>query len=1521
MEDFSFTVDTSYSRGRSPLHGHHTTPATSISRSPRLRRRSRRRPSTDDISWQNSVSWQFESTEWRQPGGFGAALSPWTPASTTIRPNRSPAMFSRSAKDYFLSRTSNPLYEQSRHGSRLELHSHVSRARHRSREFSRRNHDASTSSIFTNLGVFQGRGGRASTTGTDASLAGLDELSMVDYSVPELIAPRNSLHSARIDHSLNHHQHHDDHLHDVSFSHVHDTDHIYVTPRRRRDGEVSYSHGDRHGHDLSSTYGDGHGHHGYNMHEYDDDGYGDEDDDDEEEEEEDVRVTPPVGLFSLFKYSTTSDLVLIFLGCIGALINGGSLPWYSYLFGDFVNKIALESVNDKAQMMKDVQTICLYMGALAALVAIGAYMEITCWRMVGERSAQRIRREYLRGILRQDIGFFDTEVSTGDVMHGISSDVAQIQEVIGEKMAHFVHHIFTFICGYLVGFIKAWKVAFVVFSVTPLMMLCGIAYKAVYVGLTAKEEASYQKATNVAQQAISSIRTVLSFVMEDQIANKYARCLEKSSPIGMKIGFAKGAGVGVIYLVTYSQWALAFWYGSLLVAKGEITGGAAIACFFAVNVGGRGLALSLSYFAQFAQGTVAASRVFEIIDRVPEIDPYSSEGRTLSSTKGRIEFKGIKFAYPSRPQAPILRDFNLTIPASKTVALVGASGGGKSTIFALIERFYDPDQGSICLDGHDIRTLRLKWLREQMGLVGQEPMLLPTSILENVMVGKVNATKKEAIAACVAANAHTFISGLPEGYDTQVGDRGAQLSGGQKQRIALARAMVRNPRILLLDEPTSALDSESEVVVQQAIDRISVGRTTIIIAHRLATVRNADTIVVLDHGSIVESGCHRDLMGRAGPYASLVKLAASNNIGNDGDLRPNWPNPQHKARQTSLVDQSEHDLSGSKYVKSMQVVEEEEGKIEVQYPTKPYTTSELWALQRPELPLLVVGFLLGINAGAILSIFPLLLGLALQLYFDEDGAKMKRDVGYLALGLVGLGLASIVSMTGQQGFCGWAGTRLTVKVCNLLFQSILRQEPGWFDFEENSAGVLVSRLSADCTAFRSMLGDRYSILLMGLGSAAVGLGISFILDWRLTLVAVALTPFTLGASYLSLLINVGPKLDNSAYARASTIAAGAVSNIRTVMTFSAQEKIASSFEQALSEPTSKSMKRSQIMGLGLGLSQGAMYAAYTLTLFVGAYLIKKRLSNFGDVYKIFLILVLSSFAVGQLAGLAPDTSGAPMAIDRVFSIVKRRPLINGDRQNGRVMKGGKLLDVELKRVTFAYPTRPYVMVLRDFSMKVKAGSTVAVVGGSGSGKSTVIWLVQRFYDPDVGRVMVGGVDVREMDVKWLRGECALVGQEPALFGGTIRENIAFGGPKASWAEIEEAAKEAHIHKFISGLPQGYETQVGESGVQLSGGQKQRIAIARAILKRSRILLLDEATSALDVESEKHVQEALKEVSRRATTIIVAHRLATIKEADSIAVVRDGKVAEFGSHDALLANHLDGMYAAMVRAEMEAQALP
>ena len=592
--------------------------------------------------------------------------------------------------------------------------------------------------------------------------------------------------------------------------------------------------------------------------------------------------------------------------------------------------------------------------------------------------------------------------------------------------------------------------------------------------------------------------------------------------------------------------------------------------------------------------------------------------------------------------------------------------------------------------------------------------------------------------------------------------------------------------------------------MQRSIDHLSAGRTVVVIAHRLATVRNADTIAVLDRGAVVESGRHADLMARGGPYAALVKLASDS--GRSDTSEPSKPAAAATTTHNSFTDESGYEMSMmSKSRHRVQTIHEEASPKDDA--SAKFSVSEIWKLQRREGPLLILGFLMGINAGAVFSVFPLLLGQAVEVYFDANTSKMKRQVGYLAVAVVGLGVACILTMTGQQGLCGWAGARLTMRVRDRLFRAIMKQEPAWFDEEDNAMGVLVTRLARDAIAFRSMFGDRYAVLLMAVGSAGVGLGICFALDWRLTLVAMGCTPLTLGASYLNLLINVGPKSDDGTYARASSVAAGAVSNVRTVAALCAQGNIVRTFNRALDAPVSKARRRSQIMGIILGLSQGAMYGAYTVTLWAGALFIKRDESKFGNVSKIFLILVLSSFSVGQLAGLAPDTSGAPAAIAGILSILKRRPTINEDPTKRRAIKDGRPIDVDLKNVTFAYPSRPGVTVLNGFSMRVKAGSTTAVVGASGSGKSTVVWLVQRFYDPVDGKVMVGSIDVRELDLKWLRGECAMVGQEPALFTGSIRENIGFGNQKASWAEIEDAAKEANIHKFIAGLPNGYDTQV------------------------------------------------------------------------------------------------------------------
>ena len=386
----------------------------------------------------------------------------------------------------------------------------------------------------------------------------------------------------------------------------------------------------------------------------------------------------------------------------------------------------------------------------------------------------------------------------------------------------------------------------------------------------------------------------------------------------------------------------------------------------------------------------------------------------------------------------------------------------------------------------------------------------------------------------------------------------------------------------------------------------------------------------------------------------------------------------------------------------------------------------------------------------------------------------------------------------------------------------------------------------------------------------------------------------------------------AAHAKATQLAGEAIANVRTVAAFNSETKIVGLFTTNLQAPLQRCFWKGQISGSGYGVAQFALYASYALGLWYASWLVKHGISDFSKTIRVFMVLMVSANGAAETLTLAPDFIKGGRAMRSVFDLLDRRTEIEPDDQDATPVPDRLRGEVELKHVDFSYPTRPDMPVFRDLSLRAKAGKTLALVGPSGCGKSSVIALIQRFYDPTSGRVMIDGKDIRKYNLKSLRRHISVVPQEPCLFATTIYENIAYGHESATEAEIIEAATLANAHKFISGLPDGYKTFVGERGVQLSGGQKQRIAVARAFLRKAELMLLDEATSALDAESERSVQEALDRASSGKTTIIVAHRLSTIRNANLIAVIDDGKVAEQGSHSQLLKNHPDGIYARMIQ---------
>ena len=518
--------------------------------------------------------------------------------------------------------------------------------------------------------------------------------------------------------------------------------------------------------------------------------------------------------------------------------------------------------------------------------------------------------------------------------------------------------------------------------------------------------------------------------------------------------------------------------------------------------------------------------MFETIERRPDIDSYSTNGKVLDDIKGDIELKDVYFTYPARPDEQIFRGFSLFISSGTTVALVGQSGSGKSTVVSLIERFYDPQAGEVLIDGVNLKEFQLKWIRSKIGLVSQEPVLFTSSIKDNIAYGKEDATLEEIKAAAELANASKFVDKLPQGLDTMVGEHGTQLSGGQKQRIAVARAILKDPRILLLDEATSALDAESERVVQEALDRIMVNRTTVVVAHRLSTVRNADTIAVIHQGKIVEKGSHTELLkDPEGAYSQLIRLqeekkpeetqAGERKMSSIESFKQSSFRKSSLGRSLSKGGSSRGNSSRHSFnmfgfpsgIEGNDVVQDQEEDDTTEPKTKPKKVSirRIAALNKPEIPVLILGTISAAANGVILPIFGILIASVIKAFFKPP-KELKEDTSFWAIIFMVLGFASVIAYPAQTFFFSIAGCKLVQRIRSMCFEKVVHMEVGWFDESEHSSGTIGARLSADAAAIRGLVGDALAQMVQNLSSILAGLIIAFLACWQLAFVVLAMLP-------------------------------------------------------------------------------------------------------------------------------------------------------------------------------------------------------------------------------------------------------------------------------------------------------------------------------------------------------------------------------------------------------------------------------
>ena len=1062
---------------------------------------------------------------------------------------------------------------------------------------------------------------------------------------------------------------------------------------------------------------------------------------------------------------------------------------------------------------------------------------------------------------------------------------------------------------------------------------------------------------------------------EERVAQKHSSLVNEIESRARAISPIIAFQFGAMFFGVTASYGLAFWFGTKTYVDGKLGG---VATIIIVLLSVMMITTSLEKLGaplmNVAKGAAAASEFFTMIDaQLPE-DGELKEDHV--SFQDDIVLKDVTFAYPSRPHVKVLDKLDLNFEAGKTTAIVGPSGSGKSTIVGLIERWYslknldasmvpggvldqklqepkdeeEPDEieielpvlrggvkvepriqlgGEITISGHSLDSINVKWWRSQIGLVQQEPTLFAESVYTNVANGLVGTqwenepeeTKRQmVIEACKEAFADEFIDKLPEAYDTSVGDGGLRLSGGQRQRIAIARAIIRKPKILILDEATSAIDVRGEGIVQAALDRVSHNRTTIVIAHRLSTIRKADRIVVLKGGQAVESGTHDDLLSiENGTYAGLVR-SQQLSLGEESHDRI-----LQKERSINEKDKSppasSHGDSDASQRRRGSLLRAEAGQATT---TSQPRSRGLFAsfgslLISSRQNTIILGFVLLFAACAGASspfrawIFAQSIG---AFKYEDDKPKLKHEANFWSLMWTVLAICVGISYF----FCFSLATRMASHVrANYqqeYFESIIHQTAAFFDEDDHSQGTMTSRASDDPKSLEEMMGVNMAMVYIALFGLVGAIAIALSFGWKLALVAcLVVLPITTGSSFWRFKYEIQfERMNNEVFAESSKFASEAINSFRMVSSLTLEDSICRRFETLCYRHVTAAYKKARWASIIFSFTESATIACQVLIFYYGGHLLATKEYSSVQFFVCLMAVMVAGESAGQSLSFAPNAAQATAAANRIIQAKQTRlqksTASSSEKRCIPDTQGG--IEIELRNISFRYPTRKEVSVFNNLSLTIEKGKFAALVGASGCGKTSIVSLLERFYDVEKGSIYCNGMDISTLDIHKYREHLSLVAQEASLFQGTIRENLTLGVEVATVTEerLHEVCREALIHDFIISLPSGYNTDIGSRGVALSGGQKQRLAIARALLRNPDVLLLDEATSSLDSNSEKMVQEAFERAGKGRTMVVVAHRLATVQNADVIFVLGPGGVVlEKGNHSELLRKK--GVYYEMV----------